>query len=34
MPPKKKDGKKGKGKAPDFTPEDIEAFIKVIYMLC
>ena len=26
MPPKK--GKKGKGKAPDFSPEDIDAFVK------
>ena len=31
MPPKKKEGgKKGKGKAPEFTPEDIDAFLKVV----
>jgi hypothetical protein len=29
MPPKKAGGKAKKGKGPEFTVEDIEAFVKV-----
>jgi hypothetical protein len=29
MPPKKKDAKGKKGKAPEVSPEDIDAFLKV-----
>jgi hypothetical protein len=34
MPPKKKDAKGKKGKAPEVSPEDIDAFLKVeVYSL-
>ena len=34
MPPKKKEGGKKKGKAPDFTPEDVDAFVKSYKSFC
>jgi len=34
MPPKKKDGKGKKGKAPEVSPEDIDAFLKAYKNMC